>query len=271
MGVGGSALDGFLPPVREWFARTLGEPTAPQARAWPVVASGRNCLVVAPTGSGKTLTAFMWALDRIWRDSDAGRTFAATDVLYVSPLKALNEDVRRNLRVPLEEIRENAPGLAEIGVGVRSGDTPAAERQRMLRRPPAILITTPESLYLLLTTAQGRRSLASVRTVVVDEVHAVCGDKRGVHLALSLERLAALVRAGGHLDPQRIGLSATVAPLLAAAAFLGGADPTSTSSTRRWGAPCTSRCAVRTTPKPAARGTTRPRSSSTTSPRTRRR
>lgn len=222
--MGGSALDGFLPPVREWFARTLGEPTAPQARAWPVVASGRNCLVVAPTGSGKTLTAFMWALDRIWRDSDAGRTFAATDVLYVSPLKALNEDVRRNLRVPLEEIRENAPGLAEIGVGVRSGDTPAAERQRMLRRPPAILITTPESLYLLLTTAQGRRSLASVRTVVVDEVHAVCGDKRGVHLALSLERLAALVRAGGHPDPQRIGLSATVAPLQAAAAFLGGAD-----------------------------------------------
>lgn len=219
-----AALGDFLPPVRDWFAGALGAPTPPQERAWPVLGSGAHCLVVAPTGSGKTLTAFLWALDRIWREAAGGREFARTDVLYVSPLKALNEDVRRNLRVPLEGIRALAPDLVEIGVGVRSGDTAAAERQRMLRRPPTILITTPESLYLLLTTAQGRRSLAAVRTVVVDEVHAVCGDKRGVHLALSLERLAALVRAGGSPDPQRIGLSATVAPLESAAAFLGGAD-----------------------------------------------
>ncbi|MFN8104367.1 MAG: DEAD/DEAH box helicase [Acidimicrobiia bacterium] len=227
MGAGKSdpaVLEGFLPAVSAWFRNVLGTPTPPQALAWPVLTSGEHCLVVAPTGSGKTLTAFLWALDRIWREAAAGRTFAATDVLYVSPLKALNEDVRRNLRVPLEGIRELEPDLFEIGVGVRSGDTTGAERQRMLRRPPTILITTPESLYLLLTTAQGRRSLSGVRTVVVDEVHAICGDKRGVHLALSLERLAALVRAGGNPDPQRIGLSATVAPLTSAASFVGGCD-----------------------------------------------
>lgn len=224
MAVGDPGPVDFLGPVAEWFAEALGEPTPPQQKAWPLIASGANTLVVAPTGSGKTLTAFLWALDRIWRERAAGTVPGGTDVLYVSPLKALNEDVRRNLERPLGAIRARAPALEEISIGVRSGDTAPAERQRMLRRPPDILITTPESLYLLLTTAQGRRSLARVRTVVVDELHAVCGDKRGVHLALSLERLAALVRAGGHGDPQRIGLSATVAPLGATAEFLGGVD-----------------------------------------------
>ncbi len=215
----GDPLSQFLPAVSGWFRDTLGVPTAAQERAWPLIAAGRHLLVSAPTGSGKTLAAFLWALDRLFRDGGSGDDRAGVDVLYVSPLKALNYDIERNLALPLEGIREREPGLDDVDVGVRTGDTPQAERRRLVRRPPRILITTPESLYLLLTSRSSRPTLAGVRTVIVDEIHAVCATKRGTHLALSLERLADLC---GGADPQRIGLSATVRPLGRVAAFLGG-------------------------------------------------
>ncbi|HEY7003544.1 MAG TPA: DEAD/DEAH box helicase [Gaiellaceae bacterium] len=199
-----SALAPFTPHVREWFERTFDEPTPAQARGWPAIASGRHTLIQAPTGSGKTLAAFLWALDR----AQPGR---GTQVLYVSPLKALNYDVERNLRGPLVGI---GSGLT---VGVRTGDTPAKERAAMLRTPPDILITTPESLFLLLTS-RARETLRGVRFVIVDEVHAVAGTKRGAHLALSLERLRRLTDA----PFQRIGLSATQRPLDEIGRFVSG-------------------------------------------------
>jgi ATP-dependent Lhr-like helicase len=197
----------FQPAARDWFERTFGEPTAAQAKAWPAIASGANVLVQAPTGSGKTLAAFLWALDRA--EPDGG-----TQVLYVSPLKALNYDVERNLRGPLAGIGK------PLTVAVRTGDTPPAERAAMLRRPPDILITTPESLFLMLTS-RARALLATVRTVVVDEVHAVAGTKRGAHLALSLERLERVAEASF----QRIGLSATQRPLDEIGRFVSGGRP----------------------------------------------
>ena len=211
-------LADFHPVVARWFERRFGTPTEPQAAAWPRIASGRDVLVSAPTGSGKTLAAFLSCLDRLFRRAlDGGGTLPdATEVVYVSPLKALGNDIEKNLREPLAELREELAGGPEIRVLVRSGDTPAARRQAMVRRPPHVLVTTPESLYLLLTSERGRAMLRTVRTVVCDELHAVAADKRGAHLALSLTRLDALAET----PPQRIGLSATVHPLDEVAAFL---------------------------------------------------
>jgi ATP-dependent helicase Lhr and Lhr-like helicase len=201
------ALASFSPVTRDWFTGTFDAPTPAQARGWPVIATGSSTLIQAPTGSGKTLAAFLWALDR----AEPG---AGTQVLYVSPLKALNYDVERNLRGPLAGIGSS------LSVGVRTGDTPAKERAQMLRHPPDILITTPESLFLLLTS-RARETLRGVRTVILDEVHAVAGTKRGAHMALSLERLERLVG-----EPfQRIALSATQRPLEEIGRFVSGGRP----------------------------------------------
>ncbi|MFW6091783.1 MAG: DEAD/DEAH box helicase, partial [Actinomycetota bacterium] len=220
----GDVLDLFGPATREWFAGSFGAPTAPQEGAWRSIAAGSSALVVAPTGSGKTLAAFLWALDRLATEGPPDDPARRCRVLYVSPLKALAVDVERNLRAPLTGIGHAARRLGtaapDITIGIRSGDTPADERRKLARRPPDILITTPESLFLLLTS-QGREALRGVETVIVDEVHAVAGTKRGAHLALSLERLDALLDR----PAQRIGLSATVRPVDEVARFLGGPRP----------------------------------------------
>ena len=216
-------LERFSEPTREWFDAAFAAPTPAQAGAWEAIGGGRNALVVAPTGSGKTLSAFLWAIDRLLTEPVPERSRRCR-VLYVSPLKALAVDVERNLRAPLTGIRHTGDRLGvatpELRVGVRSGDTPAAERRRLATAPPDILITTPESLFLMLTS-QARESLRGVETVIVDEVHAVAGTKRGAHLALTLERLDALLDR----PAQRIGLSATVRPLEEVARFLGGSRP----------------------------------------------
>ncbi len=218
----------FLPFVHRWFAETFREPTQPQREGWEAIASGRDTLIVAPTGSGKTLAAFLWALDHLHRLGLEGRLEDRVYVVYISPLRALNNDIEKNLREPLAGIRAAAAAdglqLPEVRVAVRTGDTLAAARQAMTRRPPHVLITTPESLYILLTTQGFRPALAQARFVIVDEVHALMANKRGAHLALSLERLQALVaeREPG-ARPQRIGCSATVRPVEDALAFLTGA------------------------------------------------
>jgi len=220
------ALDGFSPATRAWFGGAFAEPTQAQAGAWLAIGKGEDTLVVAPTGSGKTLAAFLWAIDKLAAVPPPQDPKRRTRVLYVSPLKALAVDIERNLRAPLTGIRHAAHrlGLAEpdIGVAVRTGDTAAEERRRLVTKPPDILITTPESLFLLLTS-QARETLRGVETVIVDEVHAVAGNKRGAHLALSLERLDAL--RGDARPAQRVGLSATVRPVGEVATFLGGARP----------------------------------------------
>ncbi len=220
----GGVLQGFGAATREWFTAAFAAPTPAQQGAWHSVAAGRNALVVAPTGSGKTLAAFLWSLDRLAKEPPPADPRRRCRVLYVSPLKALAVDVERNLRAPLTGIRQAAArlGLAppDVTVGMRTGDTPADERRAFARTPPDILITTPESLFLLLTSA-ARDSLRGVDTVILDEVHAVAGTKRGAHLALSLERLDALLER----PAQRIGLSATVRPIDVCARFLGGARP----------------------------------------------
>ncbi|WP_375162460.1 YchJ family metal-binding protein [Micrococcus sp. HG099] len=228
-------LGRFTEPTRAWFTGAFEAPTPAQLGAWDAISSGRHALVIAPTGSGKTLSSFLWALDSFVREPAAEGT-AATRVLYVSPLKALGVDVERNLRAPLVGITQTAAGLGRpvprVRVGVRSGDTPAAERRRLQQDPPDILITTPESLYLMLTS-QARSALAGVRTVIVDEVHAVAGTKRGAHLAVSLERLDSLLET----PVQRIGLSATVEPASEVARFLGGTQPVTVvrpASAKRW-------------------------------------
>ncbi len=213
-------LGRFSALTREWFTGTFAEPTPAQAQAWSAIADGDNTLVIAPTGSGKTLAAFLWAIDQL-ASSEAKPAKAGTRVLYVSPLKALAVDVERNLRTPLTGVgriadRHGVPA-PEISVGVRSGDTPPNQRRALISRPPDILITTPESLFLMLTSA-ARDTLAEVQTVIVDEVHAVSGTKRGAHLALSLERLDQLLDK----PAQRIGLSATVRPPEEVARFLSG-------------------------------------------------
>ena len=210
-------LDDFHPAIRTWFSTRLGEPTPPQREGWPRIREGRHTLIAAPTGSGKTLAAFLSAIDSLIRQ---GQSLAdETQVLYVSPLRALSNDVQKNLQGPLAEIRAQETSLPEVRVLVRTGDTPSGERTSMVRRPPHILVTTPESLYLLLTSDGGRGMLRTVRTVIVDEIHALVRDKRGSHLTLSLERLEALTGRG----VQRVGLSATQKPLEAVGGFLVGA------------------------------------------------
>ncbi len=216
------ALSHFSAPVRNWFRTTFSAPTAAQEGAWESIRNGNNTLIIAPTGSGKTLAAFLWALDALHREHEDG-TAGGTRILYISPLKALGADVERNLRAPLAGITRlsgNETGEPSITVGVRSGDTPARERRQLISNPPDILITTPESLYLMLTSA-ARNTLAGVTTVIVDEIHNLAATKRGAHLAVSLERLDALL-----VKPaQRIGLSATVENPEAVARFLGGIQP----------------------------------------------
>jgi len=216
-------LTAFQPATRRWFEATFARPTAVQTAGWRAISAGAHALLLAPTGSGKTLAAFLWCLDRLGRDPGA----AAEDgvrVIYVSPLKALAYDIERNLRAPLAGIARAAETLGvpfhAPRIAVRTGDTPARERRAMLRDPAQILITTPESLYLMLGSA-ARDTLRRCDTVIVDEIHALAPGKRGAHLALSLERLTAITRR----DPQRIGLSATQRPLDEIGRFLGGDRP----------------------------------------------
>src|SRR5258705_1985493 len=199
----------FDPLIQEWFANRFARATEPQVLGWPEIRAGHNVLIAAPTGSGKTLAAFMAAIDDLVLQGISGALLDETQIVYVSPLKALSNDIQRNLEAPLAGIREELRrrGLPDVDIRawVRTGDTPPSERQRMGRRPPHIVVTTPESLYVLLGSESGRKMLATTRTVIVDEIHAVASNKRGSHLALSLERLSNL--CGHHL--QRIGLSAT--------------------------------------------------------------
>ncbi|MET0128466.1 MAG: DEAD/DEAH box helicase, partial [Solirubrobacterales bacterium] len=207
------ALDAFSERTRRWFESSFEAPTPAQSAGWPKIASGANTLICAPTGSGKTLSAFLWGIDTLARRPEELGT--GTKIVYVSPLKALSYDVERNLRAPLQGVG------ADVSVGLRTGDTPQKERQAMRRTPPDILITTPESLYLMITS-QVREILTGVEAVIVDEIHAVAQSKRGTHLALTLERLSHLVASEGNPEPQRIGLSATQRPLERIARFLAG-------------------------------------------------
>jgi ATP-dependent Lhr-like helicase len=218
-------LSSFDPLVQEWFAARFGSPTEPQLQGWPPIREGRDVLISAPTGSGKTLAAFLVCIDALIRRARLGPLPDQTEVVYVSPLKALSNDVHKNLEIPLAEIRELAAQrgveLAEIRTALRTGDTPQWERQQMTKHRPHILVTTPESLFILLTAERPRAMLAQARTLIVDEIHAVADDKRGSHLALTLARLDRLVAQSGLPRPQRIGLSATVKPIEDVAAFLG--------------------------------------------------
>ena len=213
-------LDPFSAPVREWFLASFGQATPVQSAGWPAIAGGDHALLLAPTGSGKTLAAFLWSIDRLMADTNTG---TGTRVLYLSPLRALAVDVDKNLRAPLKGIslageRLGIPLRTPV-VGMRTGDTDARERRQLIKHPPDILITTPESLYLMLTSS-ARDTLRDVEHVIIDEIHAIAGTKRGAHLALSLERLEEICRK----PPQRIGLSATQRPLDEIARFLGGTD-----------------------------------------------
>ena len=242
-----ASLDWAHPIVREWFVRRFQTPTEPQEQGWPHILAGKPTLISAPTGSGKTLAAFLIAIDALLRKAIDGRLGCATEIVYVSPLKALSNDVQKNLESPLRKIQELALErgylCAPIRTAVRTGDTLPAERRAMLKQPPHILVTTPESLYILLTSEKSRQNLRRVRTVIVDEIHAVADDKRGSHLALTLERLDALVRGenplsaadfvSGHEAPQRIGLSATQNPIELVASFWRGIARTMSRLCRR--------------------------------------
>ena len=223
-------LSSFHPLIADWFRSQVGEPTDVQVQAWPAIQSGSDALIAAPTGSGKTFAAFLSCIDQLFKQALARELNDRTQVLYVSPLKALSNDIQKNLQTPLAAIGEAALQagllLPELRVLVRTGDTPMADRQQMLKRPPHILVTTPESLFILLTAEKSRRMLQTVRTVIVDEIHALAPNKRGAHLALSLERLEALTLT----KPQRIGLSATQRPIELVARFLvGDRQPAQTS------------------------------------------
>lgn len=224
MTVRSTPLPRFHPIVRKWFKEAFGSPSDPQRKGWPAIASGEHALILAPTGTGKTLAAFLWELNELIRRGAKEALPNAVQLLYISPLKALNNDIERNLARPLSELRERfaveGKEFPEIRIAVRTGDTSQAARARMLRRTPHILITTPESLNIMLTTLKGRGMFSGVRAVIVDEIHAIAGTKRGAHLALTLERLEALVEK----SPQRIGLSATQRPLEEVARFLGGCE-----------------------------------------------
>src|SRR5438128_9541028 len=215
-----SGLEWAHPLVREWFTAKFGRVTEPQQHGWPHILQGNSTLISAPTGSGKTLAAFLICIDRLVRKAISGELTDRTEVLYVSPLKALSNDIQKNLELPLGEILQLAVQrgflMPEIRTAVRTGDTLAQERRAMLAHPPHILVTTPESLYILLTAAKSREILRTIETVIVDEIHAVADDKRGAHLALSLERLEHLT--GKPLA--RIGLSATQKPIEIVAEFL---------------------------------------------------
>jgi ATP-dependent Lhr-like helicase len=226
-------LSFFHPIIAKWFSRRFREPTEPQRLGWPAIATGHDTLIAAPTGSGKTLAAFLSCIDQLFRDGLADKLPDETRVLYISPLKALSNDIQRNLQQPLEEIQERATqeGLIApvIRVQVRTGDTPSSERNAMVRKPPHIIVTTPESFYLLLTAEKSRKMLKTVETVIVDEIHAVARDKRGSHLSLSLERLEALCEK----RPVRIGLSATQRPMDEIARFLVGTHRVDQNGTPR--------------------------------------
>src|SRR5246500_2300975 len=205
----------FHPAVVRWFEQTFGSPTEPQTRGWPEIQSGRHVLISAPTGSGKTLAAFLASLDQLFPEGVKGELSDETQVVYVSPLKALSNDIRKNLQEPLAGIRELLKQQGhdvDLRAEVRTGDTTAAQRQALIKTPPHILVTTPESLFLLLPSDSGRKMLSTVRTVILDEIHAVVDDRRGAHLALSIERLETLTRLSqdhrgqGPRSLQRIGL-----------------------------------------------------------------
>src|SRR5438045_7736551 len=223
----------FHPLVEKWFQETFGKPSDPQREGWPAIASGGHTLILAPTGTGKTLAAFLWELNELIVRGTREPLPNAVHLLYISPLKALNNDIQRNLDRPLTELRERfkteGHEFPEIRVAVRTGDTPASARARMLRKSPHILITTPESLNIMLTTLKGRGMFSGVRAVVVDEIHAIAGTKRDAQLALTLERLEALVEK----PPPRIGLSATQRPPHEVARFLGGCDKSNGSAAFR--------------------------------------
>ncbi|MBA2539177.1 MAG: DEAD/DEAH box helicase, partial [Deltaproteobacteria bacterium] len=212
----------FGPAAAAWFRASFEQPTPVQARGWDRIARGDHTLMLAPTGSGKTLAAFLWCLDWLSRNPDPA---LGTRVIYVSPMKALAYDIEKNLKAPLAGLQAMGGGdFGAIRVDVRTGDTPPKERERQRTNPGQILITTPESLYLVLASRAAER-LTGVETIIVDEIHALAPTKRGIHLALSLERLAALVTAAGNPEPQRIGLSATQRPLTEVARYLGGDRP----------------------------------------------
>ena len=218
-----AALAWAHPLVRDWFVQRFGTPTEPQEQGWPHILAGHTTLISAPTGSGKTLAAFLACIDRLVRKALAGDLQDRTEVLYVSPLKALGNDIQKNLEIPLGEILQMAGErgllMPQIRTAVRTGDTLMHERRAMLKRPPHILVTTPESLYILLTAERSRAILRDVETVIVDEIHAVADDKRGAHLTLSLERLEASATSSALI---RIGLSATQKPIEEIAHFLTG-------------------------------------------------
>src|SRR5215813_7228060 len=211
------ALDSFHPAVRDWFRQQFSAPTEPQAQSWPAIKEGRHTLIAAPTGSGKTLAAFLSAIDDLVWQAAEGRLADETQVLYVSPLKALSNDIQINLQQPLAGIQQRLQALGhsavEIRTLVRTGDTPAKDRAAMTKKPPHIIVTTPESLYILLTSDGGRKMLSTTRTLIVDEIHAMVDDKRGSHLSLSVERLEALVNSSSKAESPaplvRVGLSAT--------------------------------------------------------------